>query len=276
MGLARGGGASDDGAAMRLCTLNVHMWTDASGRANVDQLIEFLSGLRCDAVALQEVLRDGPQLERLAGALGMHHALAASSWLGNALLSPHPLDAVETVDITHGAEEGRCAVLATVRAPEGSLDVGATHLDPRYEVTRVGELGRLLAALARRDEAHAVMGDFNAIRPADYGPAGLAAIAEVRARHEREAPRGEAVARMDAAGYVDLFRRARAEDDAGYAEALARSLPHEARSTCWAGTRIDYAWGAPRLARRFRVRAAEVTATEATDHAAVVVDFAAV
>ena len=261
---------------MRLCTLNVHMWSDASGRTNVDRLIELLAGLRCDAVALQEVTRDGPQLARLADALGMGFALAAASWLGNALLSPHPLAAVEEAEVTMGMEEGRCAAIATVRTPEGDLDVCATHLDPLYEETRVGELERLLAALARRDAAHVVMGDFNALRPSDYGPAALAAIAEKRARHDREEPRGEAVARMDTAGYVDLFRRARAVDDAGYAEALARPLPHEARSTCWAGTRIDYVWGSAGLARRFRVRAAEVVETSATDHAAVVVDLAAV
>jgi len=258
---------------MRLCTLNVHLWSDRAGRGNVDRVIDLLASLRCDVVALQEVIADGAQLARVARSLGMRHALGAESWLGNALLSAHPLDAVAVSPITAGAEEGRCAVTATVRAPEGSFDVCATHLDPWYEKTRLGELNRLAAAMGERAPAHVVMGDFNALRLADYGPAGLAVVREGRATHDREEPRGDVSARMDALGYVDLIRLAQAGDPTRYREALGAPLPDALRATCWFGTRVDYAWTSAPLLARYAVARAEHVATDATDHAAVVVDL---
>ena len=180
---------------------------------------------------------------------------------------------MEASPVTAGAEEGRCAVTATVQTPEGDFDVCATHLDPWYEETRLGELHRLAAALGQRAPAHAVMGDFNALRLADYSLAGLATVREGRATHDREEPRGDVTARMDALGYVDLVRLAQAGDLTRYREALGAPLPHGLRATCWFGTRVDYAWASAPLLARYAVARAEHVATDATDHAAVVVDL---
>jgi len=259
----------------RLCSLNVHLWSDRAGRGNVDRVVALLASLRCDVVALQEVIADGAQLDRVARSLGMRHALGAESWLGNALLSAHPLDAVEASPVTAGAEEGRCAVTATVQTPEGDFDVCATHLDPWYEETRLGEFDRLAAAMGGRAPAHVVMGDFNALRLADYTPASLAAVREGRAAHDREEPRGDVTARMDALGYVDLVRLAHAGDLARYRESLGAPLPPALRATCWVGTRVDYAWASAALLARYAVARAEHVATDASDHAAVVVELVA-
>lgn len=259
---------------MRLCSLNVHLWSDRAGRGNVDRLIELLGPLGCDLIALQEVVADGPQLERLARSLGMRHAVGAESWIGNALLTPHALEDVAVTAVTAGAEEGRCVVAATVVGPTGRLDVASTHLDPGYEDTRLGELERLVAALGQRAPAHAVFGDFNALRLEDYTLAALAAVREGRATHDREEPRGDAVARMDAAGYVDLVRLARAGDLGAYREALRAPLAYEDRVTCWFGTRVDYAWASPALLARYAVARATHVRTDATDHAAVLVELA--
>ncbi len=261
---------------MRLCTLNVPLWGDARGRSNVDRVIDLLRALDCDVVALQEVLHDGPHLQRVADALGMHHALGAEAWLGNALLSAHPLDAVEAAPITSGYEEGRCALVASVRLPEGSVEVCSTHLDPGYEVTRLRQLERFAAAMARRPPDRVVMGDFNALRLADYTPAAIEAVRAARAASDREEPRGDVTARMDALGYVDLYRLARAPDLAGYYEALSAPLPEGACATCWASTRIDYAWASASLIERHAVMRAELVETDATDHKAIVVELAGV
>jgi endonuclease/exonuclease/phosphatase family metal-dependent hydrolase len=258
---------------MRFCSLNVHLWSDRAGRGNVDQLVEFLASLRCDVIALQEVIGDGAQLHRLARTLGMHHVLGAESWIGNAILSAHPLDAVTVIPITAGVEEGRCAIMATVRAADGDIDVCATHLDPSYETTRLGELDHLVAALRSRDPTHLVMGDFNALRLADYPPAVFATVCKGRFIHDREEPRGEVIARMDALGYVDVVRLAHAGDVLQYREALGASLPDVLRSTCWVGTRIDYVWASEPLLARYTVVCAKHVATDATDHAAVVVEL---
>jgi endonuclease/exonuclease/phosphatase family metal-dependent hydrolase len=258
---------------MRVCTYNVHLWSDAGGRTNVDAVIDVLRGLRCDVIALQEVLREGSQLDRVADALGMRRAFGAESWLGNALLSRHPLEAVTVTPITAGYEEGRCAVAATVAAPEGRFDVCATHLDPGYEVTRTRELERLLAALLGRAPAHLVMGDFNALRLADYPPTAREAVRAARALHDREEPRGDAIARMDAAGYVDAFRLGRAGDLAGYRASLEAPLADAVRASCWAGTRVDYVWASPALLERYEARDARCVDSDASDHRAVCIDF---
>lgn len=259
---------------MRLCTLNVHLWSDAAGRSNVDRVIELLRGLDCDVVALQEVLREGGTLARVADALGLHHALGAEAWLGNALLAKRPLEAVEVAPLTVGYEEGRCAVIATVRTAQGPLDVCALHLDPHYEVTRLRQLARFSEAIARRAAAHLVLGDFNALRLSDYPADALAAVVAARARHDREEPRGEVVAQMDALGYVDLVRLARAPSSGAYRDALRTPLPDGARATCWAKTRIDYVWASPdAMAQRSLVRAA-IVESDASDHHPVVVELA--
>lgn len=161
---------------MRICTFNVHGWSDARGRSNVDATIALLGGLDCAVVALQEVSREGAALHRVAEALGMHAVLGAESWLGNALLSRLPFEETEIVPIAAGYEEGRCAVLARVEAPGGPLELCATHLDPMYEVTRLRQLDKLLAALSRRGSARLVLGDFNALRLEDYSSGVLDAV----------------------------------------------------------------------------------------------------
>lgn len=247
---------------MRVATFNVHGWSDARGASNVDAAIDLLRGLDCDVVALQEVLRDEASLQRVAASLEMHVAQGANSWLGNALLSRFPLEETETVTLTTGYEEGRCAVVARVQAPGGALVLCATHLDPMYEVTRLRQLEKLLAALSGRGPAQLVMGDFNALRLQDYAPDRLAAVRAAREENDREAPRGEVIARMDAAGFVDVFRRH--HGDVGVA-----ALPDAARASCWVGTRVDYVWATPALLARWPLGGVRHVANEVSDHAVV-------
>lgn len=254
---------------MRVCTFNVHGWSDARGRSNVDAAIDLLGSLDCDVVALQEVTREGAALHRVADALGMHAVLGAESWLGNALLSRFALEEAETVAITTGYEEGRCGVIARVQTPGGAVAVCATHLDPMYEVTRLRQLEKLLAALSRRGAAQLVMGDFNALRLADYTPDRLDAVRAMREENGREAPRGEVVARMEAAGLVDVFRRHHGDDGVA-------ALPDAARASCWVGTRVDYVWASQALLGRWAIGDARHVANEVSDHAVVVATLDAV
>jgi len=249
---------------MRVCTFNVHGWSDAQGRSNVDAAIDLLRGLDCAVIAVQEVPREAAALRRVAETLGMHVALGAESWLGNALLSRFPLEAAETVPITVGYEEGRCAVLARVEAPGGAVELCATHLEPMYEVTRLRQLEKLLAALSRRGPAQLVLGDFNALRLEDYPPDVLDAVRGRRAENGREAPHGDVIARMDAAGFVDLFRLH--HGDAGVA-----ALSDAARGSCWVGTRVDYVWASQPLLARWALRSAEHVASAVSDHVPVLV-----
>jgi endonuclease/exonuclease/phosphatase family metal-dependent hydrolase len=241
---------------MRICTFNVHLWTDKGDRSNTAAVIRLLRGLDCDVVALNEVLAEGAQLAEVARELGMHHALGKASWLGNALLSKRPLHDVETVAITRGYEEARSALIATVEDAAGQrFDVCSTHLAPQHESTRLGQLANLRRALERRAPAHLVMGDFNALRLSDYAPAALDALRATRAAREREEPRGEVVEVAPAVHRLDAFRDGEL-------------------ATCWAGTRIDYVWMSPALLDARRVRGATHVENDASDHLPVVVDLA--
>lgn len=229
-------------------------------------MIEVLRALDCDVVALNEVPSRGQQLARVAEALEMRHAFGEASWLGNALLSKRPLGAIETIAISGAYGEARSALVATVDGPAGPLDVCCTHLDPSEESLRLQQLDKLGLAMEQRAAAHLVMGDFNALRLADYSPAVLDSVRAMRARNGREEPLGEVVARMDAWGYLDGFRAARGGG-------LAEPLPEGEIATCWAGTRIDYVWLSPALAEGCRVRRCWRVESDASDHLPVVLEI---
>src|SRR5262249_8564587 len=100
---------------VRLCTFNVHGWTDARGRSNTQAVIDLLRRLACDVVALNEVPARSSSLARVADELGCHHAFADTGFLGNALLSRHPLARIEERSLASspGAEE-RSLLVASV------------------------------------------------------------------------------------------------------------------------------------------------------------------
>jgi endonuclease/exonuclease/phosphatase family metal-dependent hydrolase len=259
---------------MRICTFNVHLWSDARGRSNVAAVVRLLRSLDCDVVALNEVLREGSQLADVARELGMHHAYGEASWLGNALLSKRPLLSIETFQITRGYEESRSALIATVEGPAGRrFDVCSTHLEPRSESTRLGQLANLKRAMERRAPAHLVMGDFNALRLTDYTPSALETLRAARAKSEREEPRGDVIMTMDTWGYLDGSRLARAGDLPSYAAELATPLPEGDLPTCWAGTRIDYIWVSPAFLEANRVRSCSCVQDDASDHLPLVLEL---
>jgi endonuclease/exonuclease/phosphatase family metal-dependent hydrolase len=259
---------------MRIATFNVHHWVDARFHANTAAIQELLRALRCDVVALNEVPRDRLGLDRVAHALGLQAAFGEASDLGNALLSPHPLRDVRTVPLGSGEAEARSVLLATAQTPAGPIEVCCTHLDPDWESERLAQLADLKGAVdGSCDAAHVVVGDFNALRLSDYAPDRLAAVAAMRARGEREPPLGDAVRRMDAWGYLDCVRLARAGSVEDYARELEAPLPLADVATCWAGTRIDFVWASPAFVARHFPRAWRRVASDASDHSPVVVDF---
>jgi endonuclease/exonuclease/phosphatase family metal-dependent hydrolase len=258
---------------MRICTFNVHLWADAQGRSNTGRVIELLRSLDCDVVALNEVLRQGGQLARVAAELGMDHAYGEASWLGNALLSKRPLRHVETFQLARLCDEARSALVATVDGPAGPFDVCATHLDVQHEATRLGQLESLRRAMETRAAPHLVLGDFNAVRLADYTPAALAVLRAHRAAGHREEPRSDVVTSMDRWGYKDGFRLARAGDLAAYPAEIERPLPDDDLATCWAGTRIDYIWATPVLLDGVRVRACRRVHSDTSDHLPVLIEL---
>ena len=274
---------------LRLGTLNVARMRDvASLAALVARHAPF------DALALQEVeVADAVGLAGLAGRLGMRVATLrrADFGLGNAILVPSDSGAVDvgSWDLREpAAGENRSAV--AVGLPCGAV-VCCTHLDAYREATRLwqwraleallgdlgpsagsatAELGTARTAVAGEEEATGaaggaaalvVLGDFNALRRADYAAGDWGELV-ARRRHNLIETRSALTEAMGAAGWRD------ARSGAARVEGPLPTSVH--------GVRVDYAWLSAAAARRFLVaRVAHAPAAEGvTDHALVVCDVA--
>lgn len=169
-----------------MLTYNIHHAVGMDGRLDLDRVAAVIAEAEADLIGLQEVDRHyGPrsddldQLELLAGRLGMAGMFcgtlpaedcadrpAAGSPLcyGNALLTPHPVQACQTRWLPgQPGLEPRRVLIAQVLAPIGPVRVGVSHLSYENGPVRrsqVAEVCRLLdddAAGAPR----VLMGDFN-------------------------------------------------------------------------------------------------------------------
>lgn len=267
--VSRGDPSGYDGP-VRLATFNVHNWADAKGRGNASRVARLLAPMQLDAIALQEVTRGG-ELERLAGELGMHAVTAPAGWGMNALLTRQPLSAVRAVTLDARGAEARSAVVAVMETERGAVGLCATHLAHEREATRLVQLRQVLEAMEGLPAASVLLGDLNALRPTDYAPKRWQEIERVRALGRWEAPLGDVVAALDAAGWVDLARLSEAGGLADYEARLVDPMPPERSRTCRYGTRVDYAWASRELAASVASVAVDTPVTDASDHSPVVV-----
>lgn len=259
-------------AAMRIASFNAHYFTDRSLAPSRQPMTEFLRSLKPDAIVLQEVPEDQRELSELAAALGMHARFAPASELGNALLSRQPPLWFSVERLQVGASEARSVLAAGLPWAGGVCSLFGTHLDPLSEATRLAQLEQLLAWLKRQDRSglSLLAGDFNALCQADYDDAHIERIRAHRQVGQIEPPAFAVTARLQAAGFVDLWRAARSQRDssAAHVEDAASAL-----ATCWAGTRIDYIWASAGFAAHARLRDCRHVATATSDHSPVVADF---
>jgi endonuclease/exonuclease/phosphatase family metal-dependent hydrolase len=232
-----------------------------------------LERLDCDVLLLNEVPRDSA-LVRVASTLGMQLAYAPAQWMGNALLARAPLNDAGVITLDTRRAETRSAVHARLVIGGVEMRVVCTHLDEASEASRVEQLERLVRIVADDGMPHLIGGDLNALRLADYPPEVLATIREARTRGSREGPSNDAVALLDARRYLDAARLADS-GAVGYAASLKRPLAASLRSTCWAGTRVDYLWLSEDLAERVKDVQASVTDTDVSDHLPVAVSWIA-
>jgi endonuclease/exonuclease/phosphatase family metal-dependent hydrolase len=260
---------------MRIATFNVHGWTDREGRSTTGEAIEVLRGLRCDAVVLQEVPEGSGTLARVADALGMFHATAPASFLGNALLSVAKPAAFEALFLDSGYAERRSLFVAALPWEGGSLTLAGTHLDHISERTRMKQLALVLARLDALPATDLTLlaGDLNSLCRADYDAAALERIRAVREQNWWEAPAFDVAAALSARGFHDLWRLAR-ESGPERLATFEGAGAYGDIGTCWAGTRIDYVWASPSFGERARLVACERAASTASDHLPVVVEIA--
>lgn len=175
---------------MRVLTYNIHGWRGSDDQIDVARLARIIDSSKADIVGLNEVFhpfvppgQERPALDMLAAMLGMSYAFAVSltprfafaplSAYGNAFLSRYPLLAHASHHLTPvEGHEQRGLLEARVLVADGSIpfSVYVTHLDHRNELVRLKQLAAVLQWTGRdRALPHLLIGDFNALSPADYG-----------------------------------------------------------------------------------------------------------
>jgi endonuclease/exonuclease/phosphatase family metal-dependent hydrolase len=207
----------------------------------------------------------------LAASLAMHAAYAPAQWQGNLLLSRAPLVDVKVLALATARAEVRSAVVARAVLDGQETRVACTHLDSNRESARVEQIVQLHRALSADATPTLMGGDFNALRLSDYPAEILEAVRQGRARARREPPANSVIDHLDGWGYLDAARLADAVPS--YAVALTRPIDPSLRTTCHAGTRVDYVWLCPRLAAGVTNVRAYVPTTDVSDHSPLVVSW---
>ncbi|MEM9652437.1 MAG: endonuclease/exonuclease/phosphatase family protein [Actinomycetota bacterium] len=195
---------------MRVATWNL-WWRYGDWEARLEAITRTLVGLDADVIGLQEVwhTEDNSAAERLAAALGLHLAFAASprpeKWqqkigdpsvgIGNAVLSRWPITATAEARLPAGdaRDEGRMALGTTIATPWGLLPFTTTHVNSAWgqSAIREAQLRGALDLVATHDPAPfppILCGDFNAAPDFD----------EIRALSGRRVPLVDELVLLDA------------------------------------------------------------------------------
>lgn len=230
---------------MKVLTYNVHGWQTPDGQPNPALLAEVIAESGADLVGLNEVFHPaptptGPALVVLARRLGMSFAFGPTVAAvaqpehppyGNAVLSRWPILAFAGHYLPPMTTYGKRGLLEVrVLSPAGQpLTVYITHLDHRSEALRMEQWAAAHTWLVRdRDRFHLLIGDFNALAPADYAaPGEVAQLAAYQAQRGWPSPAFDLVTQVLQAGYAD----AQSLDGAGAAPTYPALAPER---------RIDY------------------------------------
>lgn len=157
----------------RAATYNVHGCVGTDGRHDPERIIRVIQELDADVVALQEFTYPSDvalesrtpavlaALDTYECALGPTRPHQEQHLFGNVLLTRHPIEAVDRIDLSMKDREARGALALKLRAAGQLVHVVATHLglsvgERRFQVRQILDL------LDRLQPARlVVLGDFN-------------------------------------------------------------------------------------------------------------------
>jgi exodeoxyribonuclease III len=237
---------------LRVMTYNIKNggW-DGRHRHRLADVVEVIRAAAPDVLALQELRGFTPSAGTpdLAAALGLR-AYLARSWFGQPVaVLVRPAARVTAAGAVHRPFH-HAAVRVTLDTAAGPLHVIGTHLHPYWGLRRLVEAGWLASAFRRyRDGLALLLGDLNTLDPWTDHQATIERLsARYRRRHLRAratAVDSRAIARLDRAGLVDLFRRA------GRGEPQTVPTRHGGGAE-FSGMRLDYIFGTPPVAARVR------------------------
>ncbi|MCS7222022.1 MAG: endonuclease/exonuclease/phosphatase family protein [Anaerolineae bacterium] len=269
---------------VRVLTYNIHHWEGTDEKVDVARVAEVIRATAADIVALNEVYHPAPWLERNRPALSVMAEMLGMGWVfgkateypwqgqaglvgyGNACLSRWPIRAYAVHRLPPIPDrEPRSLLEVCVELPDGQpLTVYVTHLDHQSEAVRLVQLQAALQwTLRDRGRPHLLLGDLNALSPADFPEPeqwqGMLAFAAAEG-FTLEEPK--AIPRVLRAGYLDCFAQAGKGEAPTWPTASARM-------------RIDYIFASPALAsklcycQRWDISPAEI----ASDHFPVLAMF---
>ena len=157
----------------RAATYNVHGCVGTDGRHDPDRIIRVIRELDADVVALQEFTYPSDvaletrtpavlaSLDRYECALGPTRPHRNEHLFGNVVLTRHPIEAVDRIDLSIERREARGAVVMKLRAGDVAVHVLATHLGLTVAERRF-QVRQLMEFLNRtQPERLIVLGDFN-------------------------------------------------------------------------------------------------------------------
>ncbi len=136
---------------VRVVTYNVHRCRGLDRRTRPERIVQVLSAIEPDVVALQEVIGPGPagagHAELIGAGLGMGWVLAATRELrdhqfGNVVLSRFPIRDHSQHDLSWKTCEPRCSQRVAIDLGAGLLHVYNVHLgtallERRYQASRL-------------------------------------------------------------------------------------------------------------------------------------------
>jgi len=157
---------------MRIVTYNIHKGRGMDGRTSVKRIIDVLSEVDADIIALQEIFSVSKehtgQVETIASNLGLHSAFGCTRHhrgrpYGNAILTRWPILTSCEMNISHGSRERRGCVRADLKTPRGNLHVFNIHMGTSY-FERRHQVRNLLSSKqfdADLTGPRVLVGDFN-------------------------------------------------------------------------------------------------------------------
>lgn len=257
---------------LRVCTFNVHFWSDVDEQFNFDRILSVIKNTQADVVCLQEAVlpttmdaniptrsdSGGWMIQNIIGQFEkagyMYNTSCATdhtgrssrgSFFGNVIFSKFPIESAKA-GILDSDEQNRCFVSVTI----SNVTIACVHLDVFDDSgkTRVRQIKGMLSKLEGVDNL-IVCGDFNALYSSDY-------TSEEQEWLERN-NQGNSV----------VYDECNLMAESGFVDAFAGQ---EMKYSVWSARRVDYQWI---RGSHLNPVSSHVYYTTASDHLPLVVDY---
>lgn len=159
---------------IRVMAYNLHLFLEGgeSGQYNLEEALAVIEEDDPDIIGIQE--SDGCRatsgnvdgVEWLGDRLGYHTAFGAPTSTrtpGVSILSRWPIEDVEYVELPISRSPTRVVTIATVRTPNGSTRVAATHFMTAKPGDVRDEQAEALVDILEDDDSAVILGDFNVV-----------------------------------------------------------------------------------------------------------------